>query len=43
MPSRPEKDRCAAMDKQVRYPDLVWDCPMGLYGEKKGAVALGSR
>ncbi len=26
MPSNPAEDRCARTDKQVRMPDLVWDC-----------------
>jgi len=32
MPTEPEKHNCAATDKQVRMPEMVWDCPMGQYG-----------
>lgn len=26
MPSQPAEYRCARMDKQIRDPDMVWDC-----------------
>jgi len=38
MPTNPKEDLCARMDKQVRDPDMVWDCE-GFRPRKGGALS----
>jgi len=38
MPTNPERDECARMDKQVRDPDMVWNCE-GFIPKKGGALS----